>query len=500
MPACPKHKTDTVDTAWDAGANEKRLPDDADKSTLQKMYAWVPEGDSPTKSASKFPHHEVSESGVPGAANLNGCQAGFGRLNQSDISEGDKDGVHAHLSAHYMDAGKEPPERSASGPIETRVGKKLGKANRERVEKVRDLQKDLRGLAKQAHDLAEEVLNSDNKDDGEEESKGRAAQWYQAEPRKRSVPQSQIEYRTFRVEYRTDRTTGKPRITGHAAMFNQETEVYDWWMDDTYIEDIAPGAFAKTIREADVRMLFNHNPDWILGRSKPGKASTLRLSEDAVGLAIDNDPPETQLVNDLVLVPMERGDLDQMSFAFRVIRHEIIELGNRKFKRRLLEVELFDTSIVTYPQYELTHAEVVHSAFADAGIDMRSLGPELIRRMAGLPVNADALRSSLTALRSLLPEGAKCGCGRCKSEPAPEITPVPPVNPPTVEAEASKVGPTPPADVIPPSPAAPTPDSEPGNDHSEDKRETPTLAGQPSEKRARRLKIAEAEAYLLIGK
>jgi hypothetical protein len=66
-----------------------------------------------------------------------------------------------------------------------------------------------------------------------------------------------------------------------------------------------------------------------------------------------------------------------------------------------------------------------------------------------------------------------------------------------VEAEVRKVDPTPPADAIPPSPATLTPDSEPGEVHSEDKRETPTLAGQPSGKRARRLRIAEAEASLL---
>jgi len=372
-------------------------------------------------------------------------------------------------------------------PPETRAGAVLSQRNQEDLESAE-------AACDNAGSLVRKVLDSAKKPkEGEEESKGRAAQWYQAESRKRSIPQSEVEYRTFKVEYRTDRASGKPRIAGHAAMFNQETEVYDWWMDDTFVEEIAPGAFAKTIKEADVRMLFNHCPDWILGRSKPGKSSTLRLSEDAIGLAIDNDPPETQLVNDLVLVPMERGDLDQMSFAFRVVRHEIIELGNRKYKRRLLEVELSDVSIVTYPQYELTHAEVVRSAFAEAGIDMRSLGPELVRRQAGLPMNADALRSSLTALRSLLPEGAKCACGRCKSEPAPEITPdtVPPVISPTVEAEALKVGPTPPADVIPPSPAASAADSEPGNDHSEGKRDASTLAGQPSELAAAELELAD---------
>lgn len=377
---------------------------------------------------------------------------------------------------------------------ESRAGAVLSKRNVEELEAAEADCDALKGRIRK-------VLDSAKKSDEEESKSARPDQWYRAEPRKRSVPQSEVEYRTFRVAYQMDRTTGKPRITGHAAMFNQTTEVYDWWLDDTYIEEIAPGAFAKTIKEADIRMLFNHSPDWLLGRSKPGKSNTLQLSEDAVGLAIDNDPPETQLVNDLVLVPMERGDLDQMSFAFRVVRHEIVDLGNRKFKRRLLEVELFDVSVVTYPQYEATHAEVVRSAFAEVGLDIRTLGPELFRRRAGLPVDPEVVRSSMSALRALLPEDE--AEPKPAAEPIPEVKPdtVPPINSSTEEAEVPIADPTPPADAIPPSPAAPPSDPEPvAQDHSEATRDAPTLAGQPSVNRARRLRIAEAEAELIARK
>ncbi len=65
----------------------------------------------------------------------------------------------------------------------------------------------------------------------------------------------------------------------------------------------------------DVRGLFNHDPNFILGRSAAG---TLSLSVDERGLRYDITAPDTQTIRDLVLAPMMRGDINQSSFAFRV--------------------------------------------------------------------------------------------------------------------------------------------------------------------------------------
>jgi HK97 family phage prohead protease len=82
------------------------------------------------------------------------------------------------------------------------------------------------------------------------------------------------------------------------------------------MEVIRPGAFANALKEnQDVRALFNHDATFILGRTKAG---TCRLSEDARGLYFEADLADSQILRDLVVTPMRRGDLDQCSFAFLV--------------------------------------------------------------------------------------------------------------------------------------------------------------------------------------
>jgi len=102
---------------------------------------------------------------------------------------------------------------------------------------------------------------------------------------------------------------GSVKIVGHAAKFDQLSEDLGGFR-----ERIAPGAFAKTIQSADIRALWNHDANIVLGRNKSG---TLRLSEDSAGLAYEVDSPDTQLVRDMVLAPISRGDVNQCSFGFR---------------------------------------------------------------------------------------------------------------------------------------------------------------------------------------
>ncbi|WP_411901134.1 HK97 family phage prohead protease, partial [Salmonella enterica] len=72
------------------------------------------------------------------------------------------------------------------------------------------------------------------------------------------------------------------------------------------------------VRNDVVRALFNHDPNFILGRRSAG---TLALTVDERGLRYDITAPETQTIRDLVLAPMQRGDINQSSFAFRCSRH-----------------------------------------------------------------------------------------------------------------------------------------------------------------------------------
>ncbi len=170
-----------------------------------------------------------------------------------------------------------------------------------------------------------------------------------------------IEYRTYPLaELRVEQLEGQqPRIVGHAAVFDRRSEVLMQIGSERLVEEIAPGAFAKTIREADIRALINHDPNLVLGRNRAG---TLSLAEDDRGLAVTIEPPDTQAARDLIAL-MRRGDVNQMSFAFQPVKQvwaeEVDEAtGMTTHVRRLQEVRLFDVSIVTFPAYPDTDAQV----------------------------------------------------------------------------------------------------------------------------------------------
>jgi hypothetical protein len=140
------------------------------------------------------------------------------------------------------------------------------------------------------------------------------------------------------------------KIVGYAARFNSLSGDLGGFQ-----ERIAPGAFAKTVVDGDVRALWNHDANIVLGRNKSG---TLRMIEDDMGLHYECDAPDTQLVRDMVMSPIARGDVNQCSFGFRTISDQWDKQANGEWIRTLLEVELFDVSPVTYPAYESTTVAV----------------------------------------------------------------------------------------------------------------------------------------------
>lgn len=200
-------------------------------------------------------------------------------------------------------------------------------------------------------------------------------------------------------------------VVGHAAVFDSWTTIYE---GRYYVwrEVVRKGAFSRAIAEGqDVRSLFNHNPDWILGRTASG---TLTLREDEVGLLTDTDPTPTQFIADLVVAPIGRGDISQMSFAFTTNRTKqvvttvegvtVIDLGGERItlrtegektveERELLDLDLYDTSPVTYP------------AYLDTDVALRSLAErreQEIRGMAGRRSARMRMRLRLAEARTKL--------------------------------------------------------------------------------------------------
>lgn len=170
-------------------------------------------------------------------------------------------------------------------------------------------------------------------------------------PQPKNNGKDEHEYRTFEanLEIQTREEGESEKITGHAAVFNTIGDGY-WFR-----EQVAPGAFEKSIGEDDVRALFNHDPNFVLGRNKAG---TLVMREDEKGLFVEIDPPDTQFARDLK-TSIQRGDITQMSFAFEIVK-ESRETGEGKEPDlfTLEEVRLWDVSPVTYPFYKETDVSV----------------------------------------------------------------------------------------------------------------------------------------------
>lgn len=158
-----------------------------------------------------------------------------------------------------------------------------------------------------------------------------------------------IERRAFVSALTVELREGKPALLrGHAAVFNQLSEDLGGFR-----EQVAPGAFADAIEKDDVRALFNHDPNFVLGRTL---AKTLRLAEDARGLAIEIDLPDTPTVRDLVQAPIVRGDISGMSFGFSVRPggQDWAKDDEGRIVRTLKRVRLYDVSPVTFPAYPQT--------------------------------------------------------------------------------------------------------------------------------------------------
>jgi HK97 family phage prohead protease len=126
-----------------------------------------------------------------------------------------------------------------------------------------------------------------------------------------------------------------------------------------FVEVIRPGAATKSLKSGDIRGLFNHNASFVLGRTKAG---TLELTENGRGVLARAKLPDTSWARDLA-ESVKRGDVNQGSFAFRVIKEAWTTLAGDSL-RELLELDLIDVSLVTFPAYPQTAGAAMRGARA----------------------------------------------------------------------------------------------------------------------------------------
>lgn len=141
---------------------------------------------------------------------------------------------------------------------------------------------------------------------------------------------------------------GSRSISGYAAVFNSLSEDLGGFR-----EKLQPGCFAKSLAETnkDPLCLYGHDSNQILGRVSSG---TLSIAEDSIGLKFTCKLPDTSTARDLTAL-MQRGDLSACSFGFALgpDGDSWEEVGGQII-RTLLQVTLFEVSVVGQPAYSAT--------------------------------------------------------------------------------------------------------------------------------------------------
>lgn len=182
------------------------------------------------------------------------------------------------------------------------------------------------------------------------------------------------QYRSYRAEFEVRSVAGAPskvELRGYASVFDQPYDMYD--MFGPYTEIVRSGAFTKTLAGTpDVAYLANHE-GLTMARTASG---SLTLEQDSTGLLTSAQVNTTrQDVKDLVTA-VEDGDVDQMSFAFRMVRQE---WSPDYDQRDLLELNLDrgDVSAVNFGASPNTDVGVQRSFRSQKPAELHRIAVEL---------------------------------------------------------------------------------------------------------------------------
>ena len=136
-------------------------------------------------------------------------------------------------------------------------------------------------------------------------------------------------------------------LEGRFVVYNSDYQV---WEGAT--ESVAPGAFRNSIN-SDVRALYNHNDDIVLGRTAAG---TLELEDRADGLwgRIKVNLNDTDAMNAYERV--QRGDITGCSFGFNIKSEDTEYREDGSVHWTITEVDpLYEISVTAFPAYQATH-------------------------------------------------------------------------------------------------------------------------------------------------
>jgi len=184
------------------------------------------------------------------------------------------------------------------------------------------------------------------------------------------------------IELRADED--KKTLHGYAAKFDSlSVPLFG------FREKIRKGAFADSIKKNNIRALWNHNTDLVLGSTKNG---TLQLEEDQRGLKFELDLPDTQAGRDAA-VSVSRRDVDGMSFSFEAKKQEWDESNDKNVIRTLIEVDVKEISPTAFPAYPTSKviARSVKDDYEDYSNEQRNIEEENQKGINNLEIKKQQL-------------------------------------------------------------------------------------------------------------
>ena len=186
-----------------------------------------------------------------------------------------------------------------------------------------------------------------------------------------------LDLTTEPIEIRAAEGDNPARLIGYAAVFHSLSADLGGFK-----ERVIPGAFKAALSNGqDIRALVDHDPYKILGRTSAG---TLRLAEDAKGLRVEIDLPDTSYARDL-MESVKRRDIRGMSFGFRTLPNgdRFTKEGNLVV-RELTNLDLREVTATSLPAYGATSLSLRVDPGVAARIAATAARQELAKRQAAL--------------------------------------------------------------------------------------------------------------------
>jgi uncharacterized protein len=161
-------------------------------------------------------------------------------------------------------------------------------------------------------------------------------------------------------EFRASDTDDGLTLSGYAAVFNSPTQIAD--RSGEFTEQIAPGAFKRTLNNSTPVLQFDHGQHPLIGSMPIG--SIRKITEDARGLYV-----EARVFDNWLTQPLRDAIAEQaisgMSFRFSVVKDTKTRAADGSQVRTLNEVRLYELGPVVFP------------AYADTSVSLRSLARQL---------------------------------------------------------------------------------------------------------------------------